>query len=369
VNTITAWQDALRARLREPSPEVGNLLSAAGAAIRRSALAIEASLVDGALCRLDALQIAQWLSSTQLEPLEERVLRATLEAAEAALAESGDAETWRSWALESALVAAARWNALHPDAPAIQRERERLSARVADLDRRLSAKARWLVALNEARRRERDLLDAAAQPRAWWFARRADCDALLPALAGTSPAHPHLTSCPECTADLHAARTVDAPRHRHLDDDDLWRFDAGLASNGERAVVEEHAAGCSECAQALQALEEGDAFIFEAIGDPPPQLRRLSSDEPVRARRREMLAQHSGVRVVLVREQRRTRLLLETSTLAISRAELAAHQATYAGEIADDGWEVELPEMLSGSATVTIHVRGKSAPLTFRITL
>jgi hypothetical protein len=378
--THKARQEALRSRLRQPSPDAGELLAAAGAAIRRPAMAIDAALVESALRGLDPLQIAQWLSSTRTEALEERLLRATLEAAEAGLADPGDAETWRGWAfdalwsrdeLESALVAAAQWSALHQDAPAIERERERLAAEVKALDRRLSAKARWLVALNEARRRERDLLDGAARAEAWWFTHRAECDSLLSALAGSGPAHPHLGGCPECTADLLAAEAVDAPRLRHLDDDDLWRFDMAIASHGERAVVEAHAARCPECAQAMQALEDGDGFISEATGDPlrTASTRRPSGDPPMRARRRETLAEHSGVRVVLVREQRRTRLVLEASALTITRAELAAHEASYGGEVTEEGWEVELPDALSGGATVTVYVRGKSAPLTFRVTL
>ncbi|HEX4621357.1 MAG TPA: hypothetical protein VH208_07305 [Myxococcaceae bacterium] len=378
-STLANRQEALRARLRQPA-DAGDLLAAAGAAIRRTAMAIDAAAVDDALRSLDALQIAQWLTSTQTESLEERLLRATLEAAEAALAESTEADTWRGWAfdalwardeLDSALAGAERWSALHPDAPAIHRECERLSGDVAALDRRLIGKARWLVALNEARRRERDLLDPPSRARAWWFERRAECDSLLAALAGAAPGHPHSTTCPECTADLLAAGTVDAPRLRHLDDDELWRFDTGALSLGERAVVEAHATRCPECAQALQALEDGDGFISEAVGDPPrpAQARRPGGDDPMRARRRETLAEHSGLRVVLVREQRRTRVMLETTTLAITRAELEAHQASYGGEVTDEGWEVDLPDALSGGATVTVYVRGKSAPLTFRVTL
>jgi anti-sigma factor RsiW len=116
---------------------------------------------------------------------------------------------------------------------------------------------------------------------------------------------------------------VDAPPRRHLTDEELWRFDLGMMSPEERARVDSHTAQCGECAQAVLALEEGDAAMEEALAldeeGMPSAPGARTSRAPVSARpqaarhpeHREVLEEKRDFRVVLVRERQRVRLLVQ----------------------------------------------------------
>jgi hypothetical protein len=371
-------------RLSSPAPLLnggtGEGLVVVGAALRRSAaLGAKPERSDAVLRSISAEQVRAWLAGLRVERLHERLLRATLESVEAGLADPDEADTWQAWAveaiaerddLESALAAVARWLSLNGELPALARDRDRVATELQALDGRMSPRTRWLVALNEARRAERDLLDPDHREGAWWFSARADCEALLPALAG-GPGDPHLSTCAECAADLRATQDIHSPRLRHLSEEDFWRIDTGSASGEERAVVEAHGARCPECAEALQALEVGDAFIAEALGEPPPpvQPRRPVPAEPQRARRREVLAEQSGVRVELVRENRKARLIARAPAMVLTRVELLLSDASYEASAGSEGFEIDLPEEVSGPATLRIFCHGKRAPLVLRVSL
>jgi hypothetical protein len=167
------------------------------------------------------------------------------------------------------------------------------------------------------------MLDPNERTQAWWFSARADCDDLV-ATWTQQPRSltPHLQSCSDCRADLAETAVVDQPPRRHVSAEELWRLDMGLLSTDERARMDAHTATCSDCAQAVLALEEGDAAIDEALemeSDAPGGMAARSSREPAAARRpgarhpeqREVLEERRDFRVLLVRERQRVRLLVQ----------------------------------------------------------
>ena len=292
--------------------------------------------VEQALRGLSRADVDTWLRAQKPEALQPALLRAAEEAAEVALADEGDeAELWRTSSLdglaardraESAARALGEWESLH--GPLEGEAAARLKAfreGLGRLDTALRPKARWFIPLNPQRRAERDVLDTAERERAWWFTDRAECDAFL-AAPGNSPEpqpHPHLSSCPDCRADLSRTAAVEAPPKRHpehLGEDELWRFDMGMMSAKELAWVDTHTQDCLDCAQAIWALEEGDEAIDEALQnrEQPAAARGSRAAEPLRKpgsarhpEQREVLEERREFRVVLVRERQRARLLVQ----------------------------------------------------------
>ncbi|HEX8825362.1 MAG TPA: hypothetical protein VF794_35940 [Archangium sp.] len=303
--------------------------------------------VEQALRGLSRTDIDTWLRTQKPEALQPALLRAAEEAAEVALAEEGaEAELWRTSSLdgltardraESAARAIGEWESLH--GPLEGETASRLKAfreGLGRLDAALRPKARWFIPLNPQRRAERDVLDAAERAQAWWFTDRAECDDFL-AAPGNQPEQPspHLASCPDCREDLSRTATVEAPpkkRHpEHLGEDELWRFDMGMMSAKELAWVDRHTQDCLDCAQAIWALEEGDAAIEQALQareQSAPAVRGSRAAEPARRpgaarhpEQREVLEERREFRVVLVRERQRARLLVQP---LVSRAVTAA---------------------------------------------
>jgi hypothetical protein len=221
----------------------------------------------------------------------------------------------------SAARALGQWEALQGPltGEAAQRRTEFLKA-LGNIDAALLPRARWFIPLNRQRREERDMLDSNERTQAWWFSARADCDDLV-ATWTQQPRSltPHLQGCAECRADLAETAVVDQPPRRHLSFDDLWRFDMGMMSPDERARMDAHTAQCSDCTQAVLALEEGDEAIDEALEMDPnsplaPPPRDPTHRRPGAARhpeRREMLEERRNFRVLLVRERQRVKLLVQ----------------------------------------------------------
>lgn len=113
---------------------------------------------------------------------------------------------------------------------------------------------------------------------------------------------------------------MDTPPRRHLSSDDLWRFDMGLMSEEERARVEAHTAKCTDCEQAVQALDEGEDAIDEALEQEEESAgmgaRSSRAAEPRRPgarhpEQRQVLEERRDFRVVLVRERQRVRLVVQ----------------------------------------------------------
>lgn len=166
------------------------------------------------------------------------------------------------------------------------------------------------------------MLDTNERIQAWWFSARADCDDLVATWTQQPRSlSPHLQNCAECREDLAETAVVDQPPRWHLSADDLWRFDVGLMSEDERSRVDAHTAKCSDCAQAVLALEEGDEAIDEAlemeaegVGGTAARTSRASVPRRPGARhpeQREVLEERRDFRVLLVRERQRVRLLVQ----------------------------------------------------------
>jgi len=314
------------------SVSVGGTLEATGELLRRSSR-VGAGDVEPALRALTRPQLETWLQSQKPAELRTTLLKAAEEAVEVALGEGGEeAELWRTSAMDgltardraaSAARALGQWEALHGPltGEAAQRRTDFLQA-LGNLDSALRPRARWFIPLNPQRREERDMLDANERTQAWWFSARADCDDLV-ATWTQQPRSltPHLQACAECRADLAETAIVDQPPRRHLSSDELWRLDVGLLSTDERARMDAHTAQCSDCAQAVLALEEGDAAIEEALemeAEGSSGLAARSSREPAARRpgarhpeQREVLEERRDFRVLLVRERQRVRLLVQ----------------------------------------------------------
>ncbi|WP_224241668.1 zf-HC2 domain-containing protein [Hyalangium gracile] len=166
------------------------------------------------------------------------------------------------------------------------------------------------------------MLDPNERVQAWWFSARADCDDLVATWTQQPRSlSPHLQSCAECRADLADTAVVDQPPRRHLTTEELWSFDLGTMSADERARVDAHTASCSDCAQAVLALEEGDSAIDEALemeAEGAGASAARTSRAPVPRRpgarhpeQREVLEERRDFRVLLVRERQRVRLLVQ----------------------------------------------------------
>jgi hypothetical protein len=323
---------ARRHQLSGASASIGGTLEAAGDLLRRGSR-VGAEGVEPALRALARPQIETWLQSLKPAELRTRLLKAAEEAVEVALGEDGEeSELWRTSAMEglmardraaSAARALGQWEALQGPltGDAAQRRTEFLKA-LGNMDAALLPRARWFIPLNPQRREERDMLDTNERTQAWWFSARADCDDLV-ATWTQQPRSltPHLQSCAECRADLAEAAVVDQPPRRHLSSDDLWRFDMGMMSPDERARMDAHTAQCSDCAQAVLALEEGDDAIDEALemdaeSASGPAARTSRAPVPRRPgarhpEQREVLEERRDFRVLLVRERQRVRLLVQ----------------------------------------------------------
>ncbi|ADO70091.1 hypothetical protein [Stigmatella aurantiaca] len=317
-----------RHQLVGSSQSVGGTLERVGDVLRRSVrLGLEG--VEPALRALSRPQLEAWLSGLKPGELRSTLLRAAEEAIEVALGEGGEeAELWRTSAMEglnardraaSAVRALREWEGLHGE---LQGEAAQLKAgflqALGNIDTALIPRARWFIPLNAYRREERDLLDPGERDRAWWFSARVHCDDLV--VTWTAPVaslSPHLKSCAECREDLEEAAAVDSPPAHHLSADELWRFDMGMLSPEERARVDAHSSKCTECAQALSALEDGDEAIDEALGQEGGTAAARTSRAPSALRpgarhpeQREVLEERREFRVFLVRERQRVRLLV-----------------------------------------------------------
>lgn len=282
MNDLSSPRDRYAARARELRLEgeerrAERVLTAAGDLPRRSAaLGVDRSAVDAALLALPSHEIEAWAASLAEHPGQVFFSRAAAAAALVALSESPDERALAARAaldalhardgLESALVALGRRVELGLiDEAAAQRA---LAAQLEAIDAAAAGRARWLVGLNDLRRRERDLLDPGQRERAHWFSDRASCDGLVSALAGepgdAASWEVHLHSCAACAADLAGSRSIEAPPTPHLTSEQLLRLELGELAPSERARVERHADGCFDCGQALWALADGERAIEES---------------------------------------------------------------------------------------------------------
>lgn len=362
----------LSARSADLAPQ--DVLPAAGELVRRSAAAgVDLGEVDAALKALTPSGVHESLASLSLDEVGAQLGRAAEEALESGLSETQDEkDMWAASALEalgardraeSAKVAAHRWAAANGGGG--DAEISRFSERLAELDRRLKAKARSLTPLNGRRRAELELLDEAHRPGAWWLGARSECDGLLGMLSGQVPVGGgHLEGCPECRRDLESAKRVDAPPRLHLSSEDAWRLELGQTSEAERAKFHEHAQNCLECAQILWAMQEGDKAIAEEESDAPRPFDSAARGSPgaaARMRGHREIARREAYRVVLVRSERVHVLVQPTrGGLALAMMAIPPQRNVYSPRETAQGLEFDL-----GAAE---DVEGRTARLTVRVT-
>ncbi len=384
---------SLKERLTPPSggglaSRPQELLCGAGDLLRRSsATATELASLDGILRTLAPEAIRTGLSEIRGKQMEEALIRAADEAVEAALAETPEeAEMWSTSAFEgmrhrdraeSILAAANRWVSLGGKlTPDDEELRARLTRDLQALDRKLRAKARWMVGLNNHRRLERDLLEPEARAAAWWYAERAECDDLVVLLSGQAPRRTeHLERCPDCQRDLERSRTVESPPSPHLTSDDAWSYDLGTLSSKEREAIEEHARSCAECAQVLEALAAGELAIEEEAESPP---RAAPSEHTVpsataglsstRRPGRHLVAAQPDFRVLLIRDAGRVRLLVQSQTsrgIAAAAVSLLPQRSSLQHRSTAEGLDFDLGDsrpLVGRIARVIVQLPGSASP-------
>ena len=245
---------------RERAAVVGQLLSALGDPLRCGKGCREEALK--ALARMD---VEGWLAVVDTEGIRADLARAAEAALEAAIAD-GDTERseWESWALEalgsrdaleSALAALSRWEQSGDGlSEAGRRIRERLSSELARVDGQAPSLARRLVSINALRRNKRDQLAKEHRERAWWYASRSDCDAMVRLWRESSVPPEETAHCLECARDRHNASFAERPPESCVTEDELWSLDGGELAPARRRLIERLALGCPECALALQAV-------------------------------------------------------------------------------------------------------------------
>jgi hypothetical protein len=323
---------ARRHQLAGGTTSVGGTLEAAGDVLRRG-VRLGTEGVTPALRALSRPQVEAWVRTLKTVELRTTLLRAAEEAVEVVLGEgSEEAELWRASAMDGLVArdraaslarALGEWEAIHgPLEGEAAQLRSSFLQSLGNIDAALRPRARWFIPLNPHRREERDMLDQNERTQAWWFSSRSDCDDLAATwIAKPRSLSSHLQSCAECRADMADAAVVEQPPRRHLSSDQLWRFDLGLMSEDEHSRMNDHAEQCADCAQAIQALEEGDTAIEEALdeeeqGATGVAARISSAAVPRRPgarhpERREVLEERREFRVLLVRERQRVRLVVQ----------------------------------------------------------
>jgi len=268
-------------------------LVAAGEVLRRGGDA------KAALAALGIDEAAEFLAALDVDLESRRLARACDAALECAIAETDEERVAHAAAaiealtardrIESALAALAQI-ALTND---VRARFEAARDAVARLDRAARAGVAALVAVNDARRRERDRLAAEHRGRAWWWSARAECDAFVAVLRGSEMDASH--ACDECARDRASAKIADAPPLRHLSADELWSWDVGAMSKDERRRVERHVARCADCKRAIDALADAERAIDES--------ETSSADD--------VAAEHAAFVVRVRRDAKRARFVVE----------------------------------------------------------
>lgn len=303
--------DKLRSDL---GPVVGRVLEAAGDLIRRSTrIQTDLAALDRILMLVPNAGLTSWGEAVSVDDLAKRVARAAEEAVEAALPDTPeDGSTWNSWAmqglfardrLESALCSLERLGKLgRQDASTIH---SKIRKQVDAADDRLKHRARWLSGLNGDRRSEAQLLDDSCRTKAWWFA--AHCspgdDELVKHLGEGGP----LTG-----AEAAVHREVTKKRTRQIGFDELFRYDLGLASPAETAMIEAQAKKDPELRKAIAAMRDAEAAIED--NDPNrPQNPVSAGQAPAPGDRGsvQVIEDRQDFKVLVFRRSQRIRLVVQ----------------------------------------------------------
>jgi hypothetical protein len=338
----------------EAGPIVGRVLEAAGDVMRRSQkVPHDAAAVDRVLSSISAAALLSWEQGAALDALSQRLARAADEAVESALPDaSDDGHAFAAWALEglsardrleSALVALERLKALgRKDAGETL---ARLAGKVAALDKQGRKSARALTTLNPARREEVALLDASVRARAWWYGEldSREHDGLVRALGGEGDA--------PTGANERAASDVLEQRHRRkVSQDELFRYDLGIASPAEIAIIERQAKEDPELARALAAMADAERAIADLDGPATPPQKGAKPERPPSVR---VMEDRPEATVLLMRRKSRLVLVLQPHRERFAAAAVylgSAQQKPLKGKSRADGLEYDLgpEEKLSG---------------------
>lgn len=342
-------------RLGDPGPIVGRVLEAAGDLLRRSQrVPHDAAAVDRTLQSITAAALLSWEQGAALEALAQRLARAADEAVESAIPDaSDDGHAFAAWALEglsardrleSALVALSRLGALgRKDAGEVL---SRLAPKVAALDQKGKKSARALTALNPARREEVALLDASVRARAWWYGEldSREHDGLVRALGGEGEA-------PKGAAERAVNALLEQRHRRRVTDDELFRYDLGIASPAEVAIIERQAKEDPELARALAAMADAERAIAD-LGGPvtPPSKGPAKPERPPSVR---VMEDRPEATVLLMRRKARLHLVLQPHREKFAAAAVyvaSSPEKPIKGKSRADGLEYDLglEEKLSG---------------------
>lgn len=248
--------------------EAGRALALAGALLRRSELVGDAAR-DALLAvdRVEARAAAAYVASVDAAAEHAKLARGLDDAFEGLLAGDEDPDE-RALYTESAEAALDARDALASVRAALVcagADTAPLDDKLVAIDASLVAKARLLVGLNPARRREAAALDPAEREAAWWFSARSQCDFLAglyrqgeaDARGQSQATQPHknaahLAVCEDCQRDVEASSLAYTPQH--VTASSLWRRERGEATPAELAFMDAHGKTCKDCRRALDAL-------------------------------------------------------------------------------------------------------------------
>jgi hypothetical protein len=263
--------------------EAGRVLALAGDLWRRKELLGDTTRdVVLAVDKVEAQAAQAFVAGVDAEAEHKKLGRALDDAFEAIL-EEGEERALYTHSAEMALAArdalastrAALAFALENGAGAestrlatLRTVKSELDDKLAKIDRGLVKKARCLVGINQARRRETAALDQDERATSWWWSSRANCDFLVTLYRSEDGAPgaqtrldvtskhnaAHLATCEDCQRDVEASSLAYTPQH--VTASSLWRRQHGDATATEVAFMDTHAKSCKDCQRALEALSQ-----------------------------------------------------------------------------------------------------------------
>jgi hypothetical protein len=323
VDELQSLQVELKAGRRpgDLGPVAGRVLEAAGDLLRRSAkVSFSEGQVRETLALLPEPALVSFCSGLDLSELTLRLEQAASQAVEAALPDEGeDTAPLMTWALqalqsrdrlESALVALeAIAVSGRGDAKVLH---ERLAGALQAVDVAARRRVRSFTALNDARRAEAALLTEPASARAWWFVERNGLgdDLLVKVLGGEVRGFlgPAERGAHEAVLERH---------ERSVGFDELFAFDAGLATPAEAAALKARAAREPALAEIFAAMAAGEEAIAQLTdeGPGPDAVRPAPPSAPGSSRGAEVISERTEFRVLLFRNRAQLQVVVQPRRL------------------------------------------------------
>jgi hypothetical protein len=246
---------------------IGQVLEAAGDVLRRQqSLRISVGQVVGTLKHISLPALATWAEGIDFGALKARLAEAAIQSVESAIPENDDDHAlFSTWAIQglqsrdkwaSALDALQYLAQLKPEAKSVW---HRLTLQLKEIDEACAPLVSSFTAVNAHRRAEAQTLDAPTE--AWWFSERSgiDDDSLVRTLSGTTG----VLRDPE----RQISHMIAAQRTRKISEEELFRYDSGLANAAEKYAIETAMANNDEWKMISEALK-ADA---EEIEEPRPE--------------------------------------------------------------------------------------------------